>query len=175
MEAAISKTPPSYMSKFVDHISIPFAVAFILLSVMMSCNQETKNADDAKQIPLDTNSIKKISHQEKDGVYFINLKEGDTIKTPFNIEMGIRGMMVEPAGKSTVGRGHHHLIIDGSFIEKGKMVPKDKTHIHFGKAEILYKIELKPGHHTLTLQFADGMHKSYGGDWSKTISITVHK
>ncbi|MFI5221698.1 MAG: DUF4399 domain-containing protein, partial [Bacteroidia bacterium] len=64
-------------------------------------------------------------------------------------------------------------IIDGSFIEKGQMVPNDKTHLHFGKGQTADTLSLPPGHHTLTLQFANGMHQSYGKDWSKTISVTV--
>jgi hypothetical protein len=73
------------------------------------------------------------------------------------------------------GKGHHHLIIDGSYISKGMMVPKDATHLHFGKGQIADTIALAPGTHTLTLQFANGVHESYGKDWSKTITVEVEK
>jgi hypothetical protein len=111
--------------------------------------------------------------QPQKGVYFVNLKDGDKVKSPVIVQMGVKGMEVEPAGAVNEGKGHHHLIIDGSYIEKGQMVPKDSTHLHFGKGQTVDTLKLSPGDHTLTLQFADGMHMSYGKDWSATIKITV--
>ncbi|MFC3881621.1 DUF4399 domain-containing protein [Algoriphagus namhaensis] len=111
--------------------------------------------------------------QEK-GVYFVNLNDGDTVTSPFKVEMGVNGMEVEPAGKVNEGFGHHHLIIDGSFIEAGVTVPANETNIHYGKGQkTTDDIVLSPGQHTLTLQFADGVHASYGEAMSKTITITV--
>ena len=40
-----------------------------------------------------------------------------------------------------------------------------------GKSET--EVELAPGKHTLTLQFANGAHQSYGADMSETITIEV--
>jgi len=34
-------------------------------------------------------------------------------------------------------------------------------------------VELSPGKHTLTLQFANALHKSYGKGFSKELTITV--
>ena len=107
------------------------------------------------------------------GVYFVNLKDGDKLKSPVIIQMGVHGMTVEPAGKVDEGKGHHHIIIDGAFIEKGQVVPMDKTHLHFGKGQTTDTLKLAPGTHTLTLQFANGVHDSYGEEWSKTITINV--
>jgi hypothetical protein len=87
--------------------------------------------------------------------------------------MGVSGMEIEPAGPVNEGKGHHHIIIDGSFVENGVTVPADATHIHFGKGQTSDTLELAPGPHTITLQFANGLHASYGEDWSKTIAVTV--
>lgn len=65
--------------------------------------------------PMENNSLPKW----KSGVYFVNLKDSDHVKSPIIIKMGVQGMEVEPAGKLNEGKGHHHLIIDGSYIEKG--------------------------------------------------------
>jgi hypothetical protein len=111
--------------------------------------------------------------QMQNGVYFVNLKDGDKVKSPFVVQMGVSGMTVEPAGEMHQGKGHYHLIIDGSYTEKGEMVGKDATHLHFGKGETVDTLNLSPGDHTLTLQFADGLHISYGKEWSSTIKITV--
>lgn len=111
---------------------------------------------------------------EEKGVYFISPKDGETVTSPFKVEMGVMGMQVEPAGKVNEGFGHHHLIIDGSFIEEGVVVPANETHIHYGKGQTTTDdISLEPGKHTLTLQFADGVHTSFGEGMSKTIEITV--
>ena len=71
------------------------------------------------------------------------------------------------------GTGHHHLIIDGHPVEAGKAVPADATHLHFGKGQTETTLKLAPGPHTLTLQFADGLHQSYGPEMSATITVTV--
>lgn len=111
---------------------------------------------------------------EEKGVYFPSLNDGDTVTSPFTVEMGVKGMQVEPAGKVNEGFGHHHLIIDGTFVQPGIMVPADATHIHYGGGQTVTEdIILSPGVHTLTLQFADGVHASYGEEMSKTIQITV--
>ena len=106
-------------------------------------------------------------------VFFKNVNSGDTVTSPVHLEFGVEGMTVHPAGEVIAGTGHHHLIIDGSFVPKGQVVPSDSTHIHYGKGQTQADIPLSPGAHTLTLQFADGMHQSYGKDMSATVSVYV--
>jgi len=107
-------------------------------------------------------------------VYFKNLKDGETVKSPVKVEMGVDGMALDTAGKIVPGTGHHHLLIDaGDSIAAGQAVPKDSTHLHFGKAQSTAEVPLSPGKHVLTLQFADGIHRSYGSQMATTISVTV--
>ena len=108
-------------------------------------------------------------------VFFKSLKDGQTVKSPFKVEMGVEGMKLDTAGAIVAGTGHHHLLIDaGDSIPAGTVVPKDSTHLHFGKAQSTTgDITLAPGKHVLTLQFADGIHRSYGGQLAATISVTV--
>ncbi|MDQ6962018.1 MAG: DUF4399 domain-containing protein [Mariprofundaceae bacterium] len=110
---------------------------------------------------------------EKLHVNFVMPKQGDIVAQSFDVEMGVTGMDVEPAGEVRPSSGHHHLIIDGQFIPSGQTVPKDETHQHFGKGQTKTTLTLTPGEHTLTLQFADGFHRSYGQNMSQTIKITV--
>lgn len=105
--------------------------------------------------------------------YFKNLKDGQTVTSPVEIEFGVEGMKVAPAGAVVPGEGHHHLIIDGQAVPKGEVVLSDATHIHFGKGQTETSITLTPGKHTLTLQFANGAHLSYGPEMSSTISVNV--
>lgn len=117
-------------------------------------------------------SISASAHA-KDRVYFIQPDDGAIVTSPLKVEFGVEGMKVGKAGKVLRGVGHHHLIIDGKAIPKGKVVPSDKTHIHFGGGQTEAELTLAPGHHTLTLQFADGAHRSYGPTMSSTIHVTV--
>ena len=106
-------------------------------------------------------------------VHFITPTDGAMVSSEFQVKMGVKGIAVEPAGKLMDGTGHHHLIIDGHPIEAGKAVPADATHLHFGKGQTETTLKLAPGPHTLTLQFADGLHQSYGPEMSATITVTV--
>ncbi|MCA9543181.1 MAG: DUF4399 domain-containing protein, partial [Myxococcales bacterium] len=67
----------------------------------------------------------------------------------------------------------HHIIIDGEGVAQGQVVPKDDKHIHFGGGQTETELELTPGKHTLTMQFADGAHMSYGPKMSQTITVEV--
>ena len=89
------------------------------------------------------------------------------------VKMGTEALVVEPAGAVTAGAGHHHIIVDGDATPREQIVPKDETHLHFGKGQTEAAVALAPGKHKLTLQFADGMHRSYGPELSNTIEITV--
>jgi hypothetical protein len=148
-----------------------FLLASFAALLLASCTPSNKEND---QTSTDATELA-ATENEQDGVYFVNLNDGDKLKSPVIIEMGVRGMTVEPAGKVNEGMGHHHIIVDGSFIEKGQVVPMDETHIHFGKGQTTDTLSLAPGSHTLTLQFANGVHDSYGKDWSKSINITVEE
>jgi len=107
-------------------------------------------------------------------VFFKNLKDGQTVTSPFKVEMGISGLKLDTAGAIVAGSGHHHLLIDaGDSVASGLAVPKDEHHLHFGKAQASTDVTLPAGKHTLTLQFADGIHRSYGAKLAATISVTV--
>lgn len=118
-------------------------------------------------------TLETIAVPEGAKVFFANLNDGDTISSPVMIEFGLEGMEAGPAGELQEGIGHHHLIIDGSFLEKGGVVPADDNNIHYGKGQTEAEIELAAGAHTLTMQFADGYHQSLGEQMSATISVFV--
>ena len=106
-------------------------------------------------------------------VFFVSPKDGETVKRPVTVQMGVEGMTVQPAGQIVPGTGHHHIIIDSEGVPKGKIVPADKQHVHFGKGQTETVLELEPGTHKLRLQFANGIHASYGEQLSSEITITV--
>ena len=106
-------------------------------------------------------------------VYFVNVKDGQKVTSPVKLVFGVEGMEVEPAGDLNENKGHHHVIVDGGALERGTIVPTDEKNIHFGKGQTETELELSKGEHTLTLQFADGYHQSYGEQLSNTITVTV--
>jgi hypothetical protein len=94
-------------------------------------------------------------------------------KVAVTVTMGAENIAVKPAGAPEVGSGHHHIIVDGQAEPLGAVVPKDDTHLHFGQGQTEASVPLAPGKHTLTLQFADGLHRSYGPALTATIEIQV--
>ncbi len=108
-------------------------------------------------------------------VYFKNLKNGQTVTSPFKVEMGADNIAVDTIGAVKPASGHHHILIGLDSIPAGVVVPKDSTHLHFGNAQKEAMLTLAPGKHKISLQFADGIHRSYGSKLSATITVNVKK
>src|ERR1700719_4568703 len=110
-------------------------------------------------------------------VYFINLKDGDTVTSPFKIQFGLTGMGVAPAGSQTPNTGHHHLLIDTqlSAEQMKQPIPVDAQHRHFGGGQTEVVLTLPPGPHTLQLVLADGAHIPHEPPvFSPVIKLTVN-
>ena len=110
-------------------------------------------------------------------VYFINLKDGDTVSGPLKIQFGLSGMGVAPAGAEEYEHtGHHHLIINEAIEgeELNEPIPSDEQHIHFGKGQTETTVDLPAGTHTLQLVLADWTHIPHNPPvMSERITITV--
>lgn len=106
-------------------------------------------------------------------VYFANLKNGDTVTNPVYIEFGVEGMDIRPAGEIVEGTGHHHLLIGNAFLAKGEVVPADSVNIHYGGGQTSDTVNLPKGIVRLGMQFANGVHASYGRDMSASIKVFV--
>jgi hypothetical protein len=104
---------------------------------------------------------------------FVTPKDGDTVPATFLVKFAVKGMEVSPAGEIKPGTGHHHVLIDTDPIPENQVIPMDAQHKHFGKGQTETELTLPPGEHTLSLQFADGAHRSYGETYRKTIRVTV--
>ena len=162
-----------------------FVPAFFLLGLIACNNSSDKTAgatDSASTMATDTNMkhadtvaitpIPEVPSGAK--VFFKNLKNGQTVSSPVKVEMGVEGIKLDTAGAIMAGSGHHHLLIDaGDSIATGQVVPKDSTHLHFGKAQTSAEVKLASGEHTLTLQYGDGIHRSYGSKLAATIKVKV--
>jgi len=99
--------------------------------------------------------------------------DGATVSTTFKVKFGVKGMKVEPAGEVLANSGHHHLLINLDSMAAGESIPFTEKHMHFGKGQTEADVKLAPGTYTLTAQFANGAHQSYGKAMSHSIKVTV--
>jgi hypothetical protein len=109
--------------------------------------------------------------------YFVNLKDGDTVTSPFKVVFGLSPEMgVAPAGVDKPNVGHHHLLVDTTLTaeEMTQPIPVDAQHIHFGKGQTETTLTLPPGKHTLQLVLANWSHIPFApAVQSEVITVTV--
>jgi len=91
-------------------------------------------------------------------VYFVDLKDGQTVPTKFTVHFGLKGMGVAPAGSDKENSGHHHLLIDTELPPLDHAIPSDFNHLHFGAGQTEAEVTLPPGDHTLQLLLGDKNH-----------------
>ena len=127
----------------------------------------------------------KSEAQNNARVFFKSPADGATVPTTFKVEFGLAGMELAPGGTEgdNKNKGHHHLIINEGHIagdppevfKHGQTLPGDRGDRlkHYGAMQEKDEITLPPGKYTLTLQFADGNHRSYGKQMRASIKVTV--
>jgi Domain of unknown function (DUF4399) len=115
-------------------------------------------------------------------VFFVNIKNGDTVASPFKVEFGVEGMEIVPAETDKPNTGHHHLFIDRPALGKtedgaeelANTIIKDEKNLHFGKGQTDTMVELPAGQHTLQLVLGDKDHIPHNPPVaSEVITITV--
>jgi hypothetical protein len=98
---------------------------------------------------------------KKAKVFFLDLKDGQTIPAKMTIHFGISGMDLAAAGSSKPNSGHHHLLIDTELPPLDQPIPSDFNHIHFGRGQDEMELSLTAGEHTLQLLLGDGNHVAH--------------
>ncbi len=107
-------------------------------------------------------------------VFFTSPADGATVGSPVKVTMGAIDFIVEPAGDVKAGAGHLHIMVDTDCLAAGQLVPKDDTHLHYGKGQMEAELVLPPGTHTLCTQAADGAHIALAGEgMTQKITVTV--
>jgi hypothetical protein len=100
-------------------------------------------------------------------LYFVNIKSGDKVRSPFRVAFVVSGMGIAPVSAGDIKEtGHHHILIDMPLpVDIKAPIPFDKPgeflhqhYKHFGGGETETVLDLPPGHHTLQLLFADHNH-----------------
>jgi len=175
-------------------LSIPAILLMGLMSCNSGSNENTPGTDstatgadstathDSTSMKTDTSHSMSMTSMDSlpaipagAKVSFKNLKDGQTVTSPVKVEMTATKIAVDSASKGVKpASGHFHLLIDaGDSTATGVVVPKDSTHLHFGNAQKEVTVPLTPGKHRLALQFADGIHRSYGNKLAAAITVTV--
>ncbi len=115
-------------------------------------------------------------------VFFVEPKDGATVKSPVHLVFGIEGYQIQPVPQGTVapeavraGVGHHHLGIDQDCLPAGTTIVKGTpSWVHFGTGNNTIDTQLEPGKHKLTLQLGDDLHRTVN-NLCETINIMVEK
>lgn len=175
------------------HSSV-FAITSLIAFCSMPLTGHT--AEDAKKSSMDrkvdTDSIiSTVSAADRTRpfpvgeklAYFVNIKDGDRIKSPFRVAFAVTGMGVSPVAAGNIqNTGHHHILINMPLpVDIKAPIPFDKPgeyanqhYKHFGSGETETLLDLPAGKHTLRLLFANHMHVPYYIS-SKEITIFVEK
>ena len=106
-------------------------------------------------------------------VYFINLIEGQKIKSPYLVQLGLTSEMgIAPALADWPDTGHHHIIIDSTITKMNKSISNKHVHLHKGQTEI--SLKLPAGKHTIQVFLGDYSHIPHDPPvMSEVINITV--
>jgi Domain of unknown function (DUF4399) len=124
--------------------------------------------------PVILGTYQKVAAVSGTQLYFINLKNGDTVASPVTVQFGLRGMGVAPAGVEKAATGHHHLLVDVAELDVNAGIPVSDQHRHFGLGQTEASVALKPGVHTLQLVLGDQNHiPHHPVVMSERITITV--
>jgi Domain of unknown function (DUF4399) len=161
-----------------NKIFIGVAMAASIIACNNDADKSAENKDTTMHdmhMPESTVSMPAMPEIPADAkVYFANLKDGQTVKSPVKVEMAVQGLSVDTAnGKLKPASGHHHILIDIDSIPVNTVIVKDSVHLHYGNAQTSAEVNLTPGKHTLTLQFADALHRSYGSRLTSKVSLIV--
>ena len=156
--------------------------AAIVAAALIACNSNDDKTTENKEAghdahastatPVEMPAMPEVPANAR--VYFANLKDGQTVTSPLKVEMAVEAMQVDTAnGILKPASGHHHILVDMDSVKTGEVIKKDSVHIHFGNAQTSAEIKLLPGKHSLTLQFADALHRSYGSKLTSKITVDV--
>ena len=111
-------------------------------------------------------------------IFFVDLVDGQVVKSPVEVKFGIEGFGIIPAGAKGKRRhtaGHHHLLVDVEQLpDMDKPIPRDRQHIHFDQGETETLLDLPPGKHTLQLLLGDEDHEPHAPPLvSEKITVVV--
>src|SRR6185503_12497613 len=142
-----------------------FTTAIIVAATLVACSGDEEktttstetghdaHASTSSAVVTDNTPLPEIPANAR--IFFVSLKDGQTVTSPLKVDMGVEGLKVDTAnGQLKPASGHHHILVDIDSIATGTIVPATDSvhHYHFGKAQTSGEIKLTPGKHTIVLQ-----------------------
>jgi hypothetical protein len=119
-----------------------------------------------------------VQAQGKPRIFFVEPKNGATVKSPVHLKFGIENYMIAAVPDGDVktarpGVGHFHVGVGTGCLAPGQTIVKGTpSWIHFGKGDTQIDMQLTPGKHKLALQLGDDLHNTVKGLCS-TITVNV--
>jgi len=158
--------------------SLHYTLALSAVLALSACSKKEEApaaapaAEPAAAAPVA--EIKSAPAPEGAKVFFVDLKDGAEVTSPFLVKFGAEGIEVAAAGEDKPNSGHHHLIIDGEVAPADAPIPADEHYQHFGKGQTETMLELPAGTHTLQLEFGNYAHVPFNPALvSDKITVTV--
>ena len=90
------------------------------------------------------------SQERQPGVFIKNVKDGDILSSPINLEFDVEGFELGPSGSIGERISHHHLLVNRDSIMNELVIPSDVNHIHYSNGERKETIQLEPGSYLLS-------------------------
>jgi hypothetical protein len=107
--------------------------------------------------------------------YFVNLRDGDRIETPFVVKFGLSRYGLAPIVSGVPHTGHHHMLVNRDLpLDFKQPLPFNDQYVHFGKGQMETVLTFPPGTYTLRLLLADHKHIPHF-IYSKPVTVTVEK
>jgi len=118
---------------------------------------EAKTSSNQLLIPDHRWVVPPLRHDP--AAFFTNLKNGETVTSPFVVRFGMAYWGIAPAEHKHARTGHHHLLVDTPLpMQLNASLPFSKNYVHFGGGQMQTVLDLPAGRHTLRLLLADFQH-----------------
>ena len=150
------------------------ALAVVAVTLAACGNGDTDDMDDMDQPDAEDYSI---VDQPDAAASFVSPSDGDTVSSPFTVELAADNVELAPVGIPVAGEGHLHVMADIGCYETGERIPgpsdedEAEGRFHLGDGSDSREIDLEPGTYELCVQLGDGIHTAFGG--TETITVTV--
>lgn len=162
---------------------LPFLLLLTLMLLVAACDggQTVMEEPDGADVEVEeTETDEEPAEQPADGqATFVSPTDGDTVTSPFSVEMEATDVEIVPADAVAPGEGHFHIVVDAGCVEDGEAIPgpgddaQADGYYHFGDGSTETELDLEPGEHELCLQLGDGEHHAFGG--TDVITVTVEE
>lgn len=152
---------------------VPLVAGLVLLAACAE-RAEDEAPDSARETAEAPSGLPRTASPEGARVFFISPADGDIVSSPVQLEFGIEGMRVVPAGVNEPDSGHHHLIVNAGLPDMTRPIPMNEQYIHYGDGSTTTELTLEPGEYSLQLLLGDYLHIPHDPPVaSEVIRITV--